>query len=64
MAKKKAKNQGKAQAHMMHLTASAKAHETAPKAVVEEAADELFDLSDPDTFRKAFIASEVLNRKY
>ena len=24
----------------------------------------LFDLSDPDEFRKAFIASEILNRKY
>ena len=26
--------------------------------------DVLFDLSDPDEFRKAFIASEILNRKY
>lgn len=26
--------------------------------------DVLFDLSDPDEFRRAFIASEILNRKY
>ena len=26
--------------------------------------EELYDLSDPEAFRKAFIASEILNRKY
>ncbi len=25
---------------------------------------ELLDLSDPDEFRRAFLASEILNRKY
>ena len=29
-----------------------------------EADELLFDMSDPDEFKKAFIASEILNRKY
>jgi len=35
-----------------------------PPVEVTEATNDLFDLSDPDEFRKAFIASEILNRKY
>ena len=31
---------------------------------VQETENDLFDLSDPDEFRKAFIAAEILNRKY
>ena len=31
---------------------------------VAEVESELFDLSNPDEFRKAFIASEILGRKY
>lgn len=31
---------------------------------VQEPENDLFDLSDPDEFRKAFIAAEILNRKY
>ena len=57
MAKKKAKKNNVAVPHV-HPT-------VAPRPVaVSEAEDELFDLSDPDEFRKAFIASEILNRKY
>ena len=33
-------------------------------APVQETGTDLFDLSDPDEFRKAFIAAEILNRKY
>lgn len=33
-------------------------------APVQEPENDLFDLSDPDEFRKAFIAAEILNRKY
>ena len=31
---------------------------------IYEAEDVLPDLNNPDEFRKAFIASEILNRKY
>ena len=53
MAKKKAKNKSTAQPVVIPQTA-----------VVQEGENELFDLSDPDEFRKAFIAAEILNRKY
>lgn len=33
-------------------------------APVQETENDLFDLCDPDEFRKAFIAAEILNRKY
>lgn len=33
-------------------------------APVQGPENDLFDLSDPDEFRKAFIAAEILNRKY
>lgn len=33
-------------------------------APVQETGNDLFDLSNPDEFRKAFIAAEILNRKY
>ena len=57
MAKKKAKKNNRVIPPVQH--------KVAPQlAVVPEAEDELFDLSDPDVFRKAFIASEILNRKY
>ena len=57
MAKKKAKNKETAKA-------SAQPKIAPQPIVVPEAEDELFDLSDPDEFRRAFIASEILNRKY
>ena len=30
----------------------------------QQEAEKEFDLSDPEQFRRAFIASEILNRKY
>ena len=35
-----------------------------PQAGMQEPVDALFDLSNPDEFRKAFLAAEILNRKY
>lgn len=57
MAKKKGKNKEKKNAPVQPKIAP----QPAP---VPDTEDELFDLSDPDTFRRAFIASEILNRKY
>jgi len=54
MAKKKAKKQ----------SAPVVQPKPVQQPVVDEQYDELFDLSDPDEFRRAFIASEILNRKY
>ena len=34
------------------------------QAGTSETEEALFDLCDPEGFRKAFIASEILNRKY
>ncbi len=53
MAKKKAKAKTVEQYRIIKPSASAPA--------VEEV---LFDLSEPDEFRKAFLAAEILNRKY
>ena len=44
--------------------AAAKPQNVQPQTVISETEDVLFDLSDPDEFRRAFIASEILNRKY
>ena len=54
MAKKKTIKHQPLQPKVVHLPVAEQQAET----------DELFDLSDPDVFRKAFIASEILNRKY
>jgi len=55
MAKKKAKKQAVSVQH----------HPVVQQPVnLPETEDVLFDLSDPDEFRRAFIASEILNRKY
>lgn len=60
MAKKKAKNKTHVAATAVpHVSRVAQAQTSS-----QEQADELFDLSDPDEFRKAFIAAEILNRKY
>lgn len=32
--------------------------------IKQEVENSLFDFTDPDEFRRAFIASEILNRKY
>lgn len=60
MAKKKAKNKVQVAPHQ----ATVKPQVAQPHTALPEQENELFDLSDPDTFRKAFIASEILNRKY
>jgi hypothetical protein len=57
MAKKKARNKEIQKAPVQP--------KIAPQPVVAPVTeDEMPDLSDPDTFRRAFIASEILNRKY
>ncbi|MBQ7530287.1 MAG: hypothetical protein IJT12_01095 [Paludibacteraceae bacterium] len=60
MAKKKAKNK----AHVEPHQATVKPQAPQPQTALPEQENELLELSDPDTFRKAFIASEILNRKY
>ena len=57
MAKKKAKNKELKTAYVQPRPAP-------QPTVVPESEDELINLSDPDEFRRAFIASEILNRKY
>ena len=60
MAKKKAKNKTIVTATTVpHVT-----HVAHAQTSTQEQDNELFDLSDPDEFRKAFIAAEILNRKY
>ena len=62
MAKKKAKKQA---ASVQNRPAVKKPVAAQQQANLPETEDEvLFDLSDPDEFRRAFIASEILNRKY
>lgn len=56
MAKKKAKKQAVPLVHPKPVQQ--------PVSLPEAGDDVLFDLSDPDEFRRAFIASEILNRKY
>ena len=58
MAKKKAKKEAITNVHVQPTVAPQ------PQVSAAEAEDELFDLSNPGEFRKAFIASEILNRKY
>ena len=60
MAKKKAKQKQ----HVLTATTTVLPHVQQPQTPVPDQENELFDLSDPDTFRQAFIASEILNRKY
>lgn len=57
MAKKKAKKTINPQPVVLPKQVQTSAH-------VQETENDLFDLSDPDEFRKAFIAAEILNRKY
>lgn len=63
MAKKKAKKQQSPRSDQ-HIVTNVKSHANSDQPVVADATDELFDLSDPDEFRRAFIASEILNLKY
>jgi len=60
MAKKKAKKQSASVAQPRPVQQP----QPAAQPVSVEQSDDLFDLTDPDTFRRAFIASEILNRKY
>ncbi len=60
MAKKKAKKQSASIAQLR----SVQQPKLVQQPVSVEQSDDLFDLTDPDTFRRAFIASEILNRKY
>lgn len=63
MAKKKAKKQQSTRSDQ-NIVTNVTSHAHSDQPVVADATDELFDLSDPDEFRRAFIASEILNRKY
>ena len=64
MAKKKAKAKNGEQSHVVAAMVAPRHHVEQPQASITEAEDDLLDLSNPDMFRKAFIAAEVLNRKY
>ena len=61
MAKKKAKKQA---ASVQNRPAVKKQVIVQEPVNLPETEDVLIDLSDPDEFRRAFIASELLNRKY
>ena len=57
MAKEKAKKQDKPITALHHKVAS-------QSVIVTGQEDLLPDLNDPDEFRRAFIAAEIINRKY
>ena len=64
MAKKKAKTKNGEQSHVVAAMVAPTHHVEQPQTSITETDDELLDLSNPDMFRKAFIAAEILNRKY
>ncbi len=64
MAKKKAKTKNGEQSQVVAAMAAPTHHVEQPQTSIADNENDLLDLSNPDMFRKAFIAAEILNRKY